>query len=100
MDDFALLVQVLSLVRADGDGPIASYVTVEEGECIATGDNACALIVQQCRRVPLQDSDAVTEILQGQTSGQATQGSSDLYIHIHIHALVSLCVHDPWVRKA
>lgn len=65
MDDIALLAEVLSLVRTDGHGAVAAYISLEERERVAASDNSCALVMQQCRRIAFQDGDIVTEALQG-----------------------------------
>lgn len=59
MDNIALFVEVLPLVRADGQGAVTAHVAVEEVEGVAAGDDAGALVVQQGRRVAFQDGDVV-----------------------------------------
>ena len=61
MHDFAILIEILSPLRGDGNVAPAPIISLEEGERVAAGHDTSPLVVEKRRRITLKDRDIVTE---------------------------------------
>lgn len=78
MHDPALLVKVLAPLRIHCNGPSAAIIPVEPVGRVAACDDACALVLEERRRVALQYGGGVAELLERYAGEQAAQGAADL----------------------
>ncbi len=74
----AFEIEIVPQAAGHGDGSLRSIVPVEEILFVAARYDACALVVQQWRRVPLEDADVVAQAFQDHAGEEAAEGATDL----------------------
>jgi hypothetical protein len=84
VDDLAMLIQILPSGRRNSQVAVASIITFEESQGIATGDDASTLVVEERGRVAFEEGDVVRvrcrKTFQSEGCRKATQGGSSLSI--------------------
>ncbi len=76
----AFEIEIVPQAASHGDGSLRGIVPVKEILRVTTRYDACALIVQQWRRVPLEDADVVAQAFQDHAGEEAAERSTDLYM--------------------
>jgi len=81
VDDIAFAVEVVAVFAGDFVLPLGEVILLEERLNIFARDNAGTLVLEQGRRVTLEDLDGVAETFEGDTGEEASQRAADLEVN-------------------
>ncbi len=73
-------IEIVPQAAGHGNGSLRGIVPVEEILGVTARYDACALVVQQWRRVPLEDADVVAQAFRNHAGEEAAEGATDLYM--------------------